>query len=163
MNEHEQNYLTHDLELTVIIHALKMWRHYILGRRLVLMSDRSGLRYLFDQPNMNAWKSRWLAMISVFYFEIEYIKGKENRVADALSRRVHVIHITTMSSYGIDLQDRILQAGQQDDRYMKLMCRLQKGTGGQDVDYHLTTDGLVRFKDMIYVSNDSEIKKNILQ
>jgi len=48
LNEHEKNYLTHDLELPTIIHALKMWRHYLLGRRFVLMSDHSGLRYLFD-------------------------------------------------------------------------------------------------------------------
>ena len=48
VNEHEKNYLTHDLELTMIIHALKVWRHYLLGRIFVLMSDHSVLRYLFD-------------------------------------------------------------------------------------------------------------------
>ena len=54
LHEHEKNYPTHDLELAMIIHALKMWRHYLLGRRFVLMSDHIGLGYLFDQPNMNA-------------------------------------------------------------------------------------------------------------
>ena len=54
LNEHEQNYATHDLELEVIIHALKMWRHYPLGRRFTLMSDCSGLSYLFDQQNLNS-------------------------------------------------------------------------------------------------------------
>lgn len=53
-----------------------------------------------------------------------YIKGKDNRVADALSRRIHVNHITVMSSYGIDLQDQILQEGQHDDRYKEIMHRL---------------------------------------
>ena len=43
LNDHEWNYSTHDLELVVIIHALKMWRHYLLGRRFVLMSDQCGL------------------------------------------------------------------------------------------------------------------------
>ena len=56
-------------------------------------------------------------MLSEFDFKIRYIKGKENRVANALSRRVQVNHIATMSSYGTDLHDHILQAGQQDDRY----------------------------------------------
>ena len=87
-NEHEHNYSTHDLELVVIIHALKMWRHYLLGRRFVLMSDHIGLRYLFDQLNLNARKARWLATISQFDFKIRYVKGKENRVADSLSRWV---------------------------------------------------------------------------
>jgi hypothetical protein len=48
LNEHEINYVTHNLELVVIVHSLKMWRHYLLGRRFVLMTDHSGLRYLFD-------------------------------------------------------------------------------------------------------------------
>jgi len=111
LNKHEKNYVTHDLELATIIHALKMWRHYLVGRRFVLMSDHNGLRYLFDQPNLNVRQARWLATISEFDFNIRYINGKENGVVDSLSRRVQVNHITAMSSYGTDLQDRILQAG----------------------------------------------------
>lgn len=48
LNEHEHNYVTHDLELAAIIHALNMWRHYLIGRRFILMSEHNGLRYLFD-------------------------------------------------------------------------------------------------------------------
>jgi hypothetical protein len=48
LNEHETNYVTHDLELAPIVHALKMWRNYLLGRKFVLMTDHSGMRYLFD-------------------------------------------------------------------------------------------------------------------
>jgi len=58
--------------------------------------------------NLNARKGRWLTMNSEFDFEICYIKGKENKVANSFSRRVHVNHIATMSTYGIDLQDWIL-------------------------------------------------------
>ena len=88
LNGHKKNYVTHALELEAIIHALKMWRHYLLGRRFVLMSDHSGLRYLFDQPNLNAMQAIWLATLSDFDCEIRYIKGKENKVADSLSRKV---------------------------------------------------------------------------
>ena len=63
-------------------------------------------------------------MISEFDFEIRYIKGKENRVVDALSRRVQVNHLVAMSSYGMDFQDMILQEAQQDVRYMEIMHRL---------------------------------------
>jgi len=72
------------------------------------MCDHSGLRSLFDQLNLNAKKARWFATISEFDFEIRYIKGKDNRVVDALSRRVHVNHKETMSSYGTYLQGGIL-------------------------------------------------------
>ena len=109
--EHKQNFVTHDLELAVITRALRMWRHYLLGRRFELMSDQSGLRYLFDQPNPNTGKDRWLATLSEFDFEIGYIKGKENRVVDALSSRVQVNHISDVSSYGTYIQENILHAG----------------------------------------------------
>jgi len=93
-NEHYQNYVNHDLELAVTIHALTVRRHYLVRRRFILMSDHSGIRYLFDQPNLISKKARWLDTLSEFYFKIKYIKGKENRVVDALSRRVQVNHIT---------------------------------------------------------------------
>jgi len=70
----------------MIIHALKLWRHYLLGKRFVVMSDHNGLRYLFDQPNMNVRQARWLAMINNFDFKIKYIKGKDNRVAYDIRR-----------------------------------------------------------------------------
>jgi len=99
LNEHDQNYLTHDHELATIIHALKMWRHYLMGMRFTFMSDHSGLRYLFDQPNLISRQARWLATLSEFDFEIRYIKGKENWVADALSRKLQVNHIEAVRSY----------------------------------------------------------------
>lgn len=86
LKEHEKNYATHDLELAAIVHVLKMWKHYLIGRKFELRTDHHGLKYLFDQ---NARQARWLELISEFDFDIVYVKGKENRVADALSRRVH--------------------------------------------------------------------------
>jgi hypothetical protein len=76
LNEHEINYVTHDLELTSIVHALKMWRHYLLGSIFVLMTDHCGLRHLFDQPRLNARQARWMALLSEFDFKIKHIKGK---------------------------------------------------------------------------------------
>lgn len=54
------------------------------------MSDHCGLRYFFDKLNLNARQAKWLDMINKFGFEIRYIKGKENEVADALSRQMQV-------------------------------------------------------------------------
>ena len=51
---HEKNYATYDLELVVAIHALKMWRNHLFGRKFILMTDNKGLKYMLDQPNLNA-------------------------------------------------------------------------------------------------------------
>lgn len=80
--------MTHDLELEAIIHVLNMWTYYLPNRRFVLMSRHGGLSYLLDQPNINVRQAKWLDTLSDFDLEIRYIKGKENRVIDALSRRV---------------------------------------------------------------------------
>jgi hypothetical protein len=98
LNEREINYVTHDLELAAIVYALKMWRHYLLGRRFFLMTDHCGLRHLFDQPKLNARQARWMALLSEFDLEIKHIKGKENRVVDALSRSIKMIHLATVSA-----------------------------------------------------------------
>ena len=55
---HENNYATHELELATIVHALKMWRHYLMGRKFELRTDHCGLKYLLDQPTLNARQGR---------------------------------------------------------------------------------------------------------
>jgi hypothetical protein len=91
LKPHEKNYATHDLELTAIVHALKMWRHYLLGRRFMLKFDNISLKYFFNQHNLNARQARCLAFLSEYDFEIKHIKGKENKIADALSRKLNEI------------------------------------------------------------------------
>jgi hypothetical protein len=99
LKEHERNYATHDLELVAIVHALKMWRHYLMGKMIELRTNHNGLKYLFEQPTLNVRQSRWLEFLSEYDFDIKNIKGKENKVADALTRRVHEFHDTTISMY----------------------------------------------------------------
>ena len=45
---HEKNYSTHDLELVVVVFALKTWRHYLYGAQFKVFSDHKSLKYLFD-------------------------------------------------------------------------------------------------------------------
>jgi hypothetical protein len=87
-----------------------MWRHYLLGRKFVLMTDHYGLWYLFDQPKLNARQARWIALLSEFDFEIKHIKGKENRVADALSRSMKTIHLAAVSTCETDVKNRVRNA-----------------------------------------------------
>ena len=79
LKTHENNYATYDLELAAIIHPLKIWCHHLIGKILLLMSDNISLKYLFDQQNINARKSRWLASLSEYDFEIKHMKEKENK------------------------------------------------------------------------------------
>ena len=48
LKDHEKNYATHDLELTAIVHAINMWRNYLMGIKFELRKNHWGLKYLFD-------------------------------------------------------------------------------------------------------------------
>jgi hypothetical protein len=90
LRKHEVNYLTHDLELAAVVHPLKIWRHYIMGKRCELYTDHKSLKYIFTQSNLNLRQRRWLELIKDYDLGINYHHGKANVVADALSRRSHV-------------------------------------------------------------------------
>jgi hypothetical protein len=98
LNEHEVNYMTYNMELVSIVHALKMWRNYLLDRIFVLMTNHSGLRYLFNQPKLNVRQARWMALIGEFDFKIKNIKGKENSMVDSLSKSMKVVHLVVVST-----------------------------------------------------------------
>ena len=50
---HVKNYPTHDLELLAVMHALKKWRHNLLGQRFQLVTDHKSLKWIFTQPELN--------------------------------------------------------------------------------------------------------------
>jgi hypothetical protein len=163
LKEHERNYATHDLELAAIVHALKKWRHYLMGRRFKLRTNHNGLKYLFDQPTLNARQSRLLEFLCEYDFDIKHIKGKENKVANALNMIVHELHATTISMYRIDIKRRILEAANTDLQYRDLVVKLQQGKMPQKVEiYNLETDGILLYKNKIYVPNVQDLKLAIL-
>lgn len=97
LKEYEQQYSSYDLGLTVVVHALKLWQHYLLGKKFLLLTDHSILTNFFNQFSLSARHTRWTAFLSEFDFENKNLKGKENLVADALSRKVHCIYEVQMS------------------------------------------------------------------
>ncbi|WVZ89959.1 hypothetical protein U9M48_036304 [Paspalum notatum var. saurae] len=89
LRKHEVNYPTHDLELAAVVHALKIWRHYLLGNTCHIYIDHKSLKYILTQPELNMRQQRWLELIKDYDLEIHYHPGKANVVADALSHRAH--------------------------------------------------------------------------
>jgi hypothetical protein len=87
LKPHEQNYPTHDLELAAVVHALKMWRHYLMGTHCNIYTYHKSLKYIFIQADLNMRQRRWLELIKYYDLELHYHPGKANVVADALSRK----------------------------------------------------------------------------
>jgi hypothetical protein len=69
------------------VHALTIWRHYLIGYRCEIYSDHKSLKYIFTQDDMNLQQRRWLELIKDYELGINYHPGNANVVADALSHK----------------------------------------------------------------------------
>jgi hypothetical protein len=85
----EVNYPTHDLDLVVVVHALKIWRHYLFGQPCTIFTDHKSLRYFFMQSELNMRQRRCLELTKDYDLNIQYHPGKANVVTDALSRKAN--------------------------------------------------------------------------
>jgi ribonuclease HI len=97
LRKHEAHYPTLDLELTAVVHALKIWRHYLMAKRCEIYTDHKSLKYIFTQSNLNLRQRRWLELIKDYDLRINYHPGKANVVADALSQMSHVNQLVVVS------------------------------------------------------------------
>ena len=70
-----------------ILEALKKWRHYVWGNKLITKTDQQALKNMATQRLTEGVQHKLLLKLLEYDYTIEYKKGKENTVADALSRR----------------------------------------------------------------------------
>src|SRR5262249_41387654 len=87
LKDHELNYPTHDLELAAVVHALKIWRHYLYGERFEVFTDHKSLKYIFSQRDLNLRQRRWMEFLKDYDFGMSYNPGKANVVAVVMSRK----------------------------------------------------------------------------
>lgn len=85
------NYPTYDKELYALVRALETWQHYLWPKEFVIHTDHESLKHLKGQQKLNRRHARWMEFIETFPYVIRYKQGKENVVADALSRRYALI------------------------------------------------------------------------
>ncbi|KAA0059723.1 pol protein [Cucumis melo var. makuwa] len=183
---HEQNYLTHDLELAAVVFALKMWRHYLYGEKIQIYTDHKSLKYFFTQKELNMRQRRWLELVKDYDCEILYHPGKANVVADALSRKVsHSAALITKQtpllrdferaeiavsvgevtaqlaqlSVQPTLRQKIITA-QLNDPYLVEKRRMVET--GQGEDFSISSDDGLMFEGRLCVPEDSAIKTELL-
>uniref|UniRef100_A0A2N9J7H4 Chromo domain-containing protein n=1 Tax=Fagus sylvatica TaxID=28930 RepID=A0A2N9J7H4_FAGSY len=78
---------TYDKEMLALVLAVQKWRPYLMGRKFIVRTDHKSLKYLWEQKITTIAQQRWLSKLMGYDFVIEYKRGSENLVADALSRR----------------------------------------------------------------------------
>ncbi|GKF50740.1 putative reverse transcriptase domain-containing protein, partial [Tanacetum coccineum] len=151
MRIHEKNYNTHDLELRAIVFVLKTWRHYLYGTKSVIYTDHKSLQHIFNQKDLNMHQRRWIELFSDYDYEIRYHPGKENVMADALSRkervkprRVRAMAITIQPGMKV-----LIMAAQKE--VFKQENLLSERLNGLEQQMEKRNDGSLYFMDRIWV------------
>ena len=96
--EYEHHYSIYDKEMLAIMHALAKFRQYLVGGRFKIKTDHNNLKYFSEQKDLNERQQKWVSKIQAYDFEIEYVKGKNNIVVGALSRRPSTLSLMEIST-----------------------------------------------------------------
>ena len=162
------------MEFSAIVFALKIWRHYLYGEKCFIYTDHKSLKYLPSQRELNLRQRRWMEYIKDYDCMIDYHSGKANVVADGLSRksvktlRALNAHLSLTNDGEIvaeliirpDLLNRVLEAQKNDEKIFAIVSQIEEGKG---TEFSVKEDGSLYYKDQVYVTNDSELKKAILE
>jgi len=102
MSDAERNYDVREQEFMALLKACQHWRHYLHGvRPFTLLSDHDSLKYHKTMPNLSGRLARWIEQMAEFDYTLEHIPGKDNVVADALSRRADLAAVAVAPRRGI--------------------------------------------------------------
>ena len=135
------------------MHALIKFRQYLVGNKFVVKIDHNNLRYFLTPKDLNERKQKWVSKTQSFEFYIEYVKGKNNVIADALSRRPSISLMDVAENWKDTLEVEYAKD--------KFSCEFFYGTNHDDM--YKVLEGIINYKDRIYLVPNSSLKEEILK
>ena len=96
------NYPIYDKEMYALVRELETWQNYLLHKEFVIHTDHESLKHLKGHGKLHKRHVRWVEFIESFPYVIKYKQGKENVLADALSRRYARISILNAKLLGFE-------------------------------------------------------------
>ncbi len=164
-----------------IIRALEAWRHYLDGAAhpVEILSDHKNLTYFRSTQKLNQRQARWSLFLSQFNYKLIHQPGKTLVQADTLSRRLdhdpgtHDNEDVTLlpgelfaKAVHVDLQEHIRDTTSRDKTVVESLngaWHLKKDPLiGKKEDWSMD-DGIVLFKEKVYVPPDEELRREVVQ
>jgi len=151
---------TYEKELLALVIAVQKWMPYLLGQAFKVKTDQQSLKYLLEQRVRTPTQQKWLSKLIGYDFVVEFRAGRENLVADALSRHEDTTEKGTLwaiSTPIVNWADRLKDSYKTDPEIQTIMQQLDQKTIGS-LKYHLR-GGILYYKHRVYISQSSPIKK----
>src|SRR5215510_7490251 len=82
----QRHYRTYEHETIAILQALLKWEDKLIGYRIHVVSDHESLKFMHTQRHLSSRQVRWMEFLSRFDFDVTFVQGVTNKVADVLSR-----------------------------------------------------------------------------
>jgi hypothetical protein len=151
----------YEKEMLAILHAIDLWHPYLLGKCFQIKTDHQSLKYFLEQCISSPKQQKWVTKLFGYDYEIIYKKGKDNVVADALSRKYEEEgSLFSLSFIVPDWLQAVHQEWLQDPKSSHLIQQLQTNAPTPP-GYSWLQDEL-RYKGHLYLSKQSKLKSTIL-
>lgn len=149
----ELNYEVHDKEMLAIIKGFKNWRAELTStpHQIRVFTDHKALEYFMTSKTLNARQARWAELLADYNFIIAYRPGKDNPLADALTRRDNELDDQNRTKKANRLQ-QLIKDNQFDPRILTDELRLDT-----------TSEKLVDAIDLAPIAPDLSIVARVLQ
>ncbi|KAJ0828513.1 putative nucleotidyltransferase, Ribonuclease H [Helianthus annuus] len=151
---------TYTKELYAITESVRKWRQYLLGSRFRIFTDHHSLKHMLTQTIHTPEQQKWITKLLGYDFEIHFKPGKENTVADALSR-VQIPPMMALSHVTAPWLSEIKLYYKEHPSGIELIDRVTSDPTA--FPHHLYKDGLVYVRGKILVPPIGSIRENLLQ
>ncbi|KAD2805340.1 hypothetical protein E3N88_38717 [Mikania micrantha] len=150
----------YDRELLALVLAVQKWHHYLMGRHFFIKTDHYTLKFLLEQRVTTVEQQRLLLKLMPYDFSILHKSGKENRGADALSRRPSTAHLCTLVLPNSVLFDDVI-AGLQEDAYTRTILQKLSHDPSSVPNFSLV-NSLLLYKGRVVIPDVPAIRQSIL-
>lgn len=151
----------YERELLAIVFAVHKWQHYLMTLSFIIRTDQQSLKHLLEHKLATPFQQKWLSKLADFDYSVEYKSGRENKVADALSR-VPGMQLLTMAVTSVQsqLMKELENHWSTNPHLVKLINELQTEPSTHP-QYSWCQNKLMR-KGKLVIGSSPEIRKIIL-
>lgn len=151
----------YEKEFMAVLLAIQKWKHYIQGIHFIIRTDQQSIKYLMEQKTTSVLQQRWISKLLGLDYEIQYKRGAENKVADALSRRDSTVEefqaITVVNPKWLE---EVIHSYHSDSVCQKILAAkaIDPTSYGE---YSLIGD-VLRYNSRVYVGTNSDLRNQII-